>query len=209
MSNGTKKSPQGEESVETEDTLAEIMHILPVQDAPNDGHGKDVKVKRGRGRPRKVETMLTRDALEYHAEISQLKGRYVEEDPIVQAIDAGASPSAVLQHIKAGVAREAASLAFERIETEKRGRDTSMISSRRIDALKKIAEIELKLRELEAENINLSGENTQKLFSLWADWMREVGLEVMPPEMLDLFSSKFAAKMETWEEEAEKHLKKK
>lgn len=200
---------QDDEVVSLQKRDADVLNILPVYDAPNDGHGKSVLVKRGPGRPRKVEKMLTRDALEYHAEISEAKIRYVETDPIVIAIDAGEEPARILHFIKSGVAREAASLSFERIESEKRGRDTSMISSRRIDALKKIAEIELKLRELEAESVNLSGEKIQKLFGLWVDKMRHAGVEVMSPEVLDLFLSKFATGMETWEEEAEQALRKK
>lgn len=184
-----------------DERLAEVLQLLPVQDAPNTGH-RELKVKRGPGRPRKVERMPTTSDLEYHAQMTEARQKFIDSDPLVRAIEDKADPVEILYQVKASVAREASSLAFEQVESQKRGRDTSQTSSRRIEALKKIAEIELKLRELEAESINFSSERFQKVFALFGEKLRQAGQETLPPEMFDLFFNKFASMMENWEEEA-------
>lgn len=185
---------------------AKLLSLLPVHDAPNTGH-KDLKVKRGRGRPRKVERMPTTSDLEYHAQMAELRDEFLSQDDLVKTIERKGDASEVLYQIKREVARETASLSFERLETEKRGRDTSMISSRRIDALKKIAEIELKIRELDRDGVNLSGEMIQKLFQLWLEEMRAVAQDTLPPEAFDLFFNRFATAMEGFEERAASALR--
>ena len=180
---------------------AKVVSLLPVHDAPRTDH-RALVVKRGRGRPRKVDAAPTTSDLQYHALMAQQRAEFIDEDELVKVIQEHGGASDVLFNIKREVAREAASLHFERIETEKRGRDTSQISSRRIDALKKIAEIELKVRELEAEKFDFTSPRFQKLFTLWVEQMQEVAKEVLPAEMANIFFNRFASMMEGWEEKA-------
>jgi hypothetical protein len=184
-----------------DERLAEVLRFLPVQDAPNTGHN-ELKMKRGRGRPRKVERMPTTSDLEYHAIMVEARQRFINDDPLVRAVENKANPAEVLFQVKASVAREASSLAFDQIEGQKRGRDTSQTSSRRIEALRKIAEIELKLRELESENVNFASEKFQKVFAFWVQKLSEVAQEVLPQEQVDMFLNRFASAMDNWEEEA-------
>jgi hypothetical protein len=183
-----------------------ILSILPVHGAPRTKKNL-LKVKRGRGRPRKVERMPTTTDLEYHASMETKRLAFLDTDPLSVAIfDRKDSPH-IIQQVKYEIARETASLHFQRIENSKYGRDTSMISSRRIDALERIAKIELKIKELDRDAINLSSEKMQKIFVLWVDMMRVVAQEVLPPETVDMFFNRFATVMEGWEEKAANTLR--
>lgn len=186
---------------EDDDRLADVLQLLPVQDAPNTGH-RELKIKRGPGRPRKVERAPQTSDLEYHALMVEARQKFINSDPLVKAVEGKADPVEILFQVKASVAREASSLAFEQVEAQKRGRDTAQTSSRRIEALKKIAEIELKLRELEAESINFSSERFQKVFAFFVQKLTETAEETLPEEARDLFLNRFASAMENWEEEA-------
>lgn len=184
------------------DRVEDALKFLPVQDAPRTGKN-DLTVKRGPGRPRKVERAPTVSDLEYHAEMAKVRQNFIEGDGLVKTIEGQGDALSILFTIKKEIAREAASLHFERIETEKRGRDTGQVSTRRIEALKKIAEIELKIKELDSESINLSSERMQKIFAYWVEVMREAAQSIdMPPELLNLFFNRFASAMEGWEEKA-------
>jgi hypothetical protein len=191
-----------------EERVEAVLHLLPEQDAPNtsDGHRLE-SVKRGRGRPRKIERKPTTSDLEYHAEMVRARQTFITSDPLVKKIEDKGDPLEVLYLIKKEVASEAASLSFERLEAAKRGKDTGQVSTRRIEALKKIADIELKIKEIDSESINLSSERMQKLFTMWVETMREVAQETVPEEVLDLFFNRFATAMEGWEERATNALR--
>jgi hypothetical protein len=182
------------------------LSILPVHAAPNSG-GRQLVVKRGPGRPRKVERMPTTSDLEYHALMTEEKMRFTETDPLVRAIEGNCDTMTLLHRVKLDIARETSALHFQRIENEKRGVDTAQVSSRRIDALERLAKIELKIREADRDSINLGSEKMQKIFALWVEVMREVAQEVLPPEFMDLFFSKFSSAMEDWEEKAQNVLR--
>lgn len=190
-----------EELTAEEARLAPALGMIPVQDAKSTGH-RNLKVKRGPGRPRKVERAPQVSDLEYHAAMTEARQKFMASDPLLLAIEEKCEPGVILYQVKASVAREAASMAFDQIEGQKRGKDTSQMSGRRIEALKKIAEIELKLRELDAEAINFTGERFQKVFHFWIQRLSTTVKETLPEEMQDLFLSNFARSMENWEEEA-------
>jgi hypothetical protein len=133
--------------------------------------------------------------------------RHVGADPLVGAVTTGMDPREVLRILKVEIAREAASLHFERLEVEKRGRETGQVSTRRIEALKKVAEIELRLKELYPTVLDLHGEAVQRVFQLWLERMTTVAEEVLPAESLALFFNRFATAMEDWETEAEARLR--
>lgn len=182
------------------------MSILPVHAAPNTGKNSLV-VKRGPGRPRKVERMPTTSDLEYHALMTEEKMRFTETDPLVRAIEGNCDTMTLLHRVKLDIAREQSAIHFQRIESEKRGVDTGQLSSRRIDALERLAKIELKIREADRDSINLGSEKMQKIFALWVEVMREVAQEVLPSEFMDLFFSKFSTAMEDWEDKAQNVLR--
>ena len=78
-----------------------------------------------------------------------------------------------------------------------------MISSRRVDCLRKMTEIEIRLRRLNAEAFNLASVPFQALFGCWVSKMHEVANEILSAQQIDLFLSRFARVLEHWEEEGQ------
>lgn len=212
MTEGTQDSSDeldedDDDSDETEESRTKgLLSVLPVHDAPYTGKNA-LKVKRGRGRPRKVERMPTTSDLEYHALIMVEKQGFIASDSLVKAVERKAPPEENLQRIKLEIARESAAMHFQRIELEKYGKDTSAISSRRIDALERIAKLELKIKEADKDSLSLGSEKMQKIFMLWVETMREIAEQILPPETMDLFFNRFATAMEGWEEKAQNVLR--
>lgn len=203
--NEIQEDSDEEETVEAEgiDARTEsLLKVLPVHDAPNTGH-RTLKVHRGPGRPRKVERMPTTSDLQYHALMAAEKIKFVENDPIVKSVKAGESSVVTLRKVKLAIAKEAAGIVFDRIEHEKRGRSTesAALAAKRIDSLKRVSDVELKLRELESAKFDMSSPKFQAVFAFWVAKLKGVAMEVLPPESLDLFFNRFATAMEKWEQE--------
>lgn len=188
-----------------------VLQILPVHAAPLLGGkgkgGNSLKVERRAGRPRRVERMPTTSDLQYHALISEEKAKFIDSDDVVSAARGNADTAQMLKLIKAEVAKEAAALHFQRIENEKYGKDTSQNSTRRIDALTKIANIELEIKKLGSDVMDLRHPKFQKVFTLWIEVMREVATETLTPELIDLFFNRFSTKIEGWEDRAAEELR--
>lgn len=194
------------EDIPTENArLNNVRHLLPVHAAPTSGgkskQGTTLKVQRGRGRPRKVERMPTTSDLEYHANQSEEKQRFIEQDPVVIAATKGKiEATSLLKTIRTEIAKEAAALHFQRVENEKYGRDTAQTSTRRIDALTKIANIELEIKKLGPDMIDPKSESFQRIFKMWVETIQEVAAETLAPEEVDLFFNRLSTKLEGWED---------
>lgn len=158
--------------------------------------------KRTRGRPRRVENVPSPNDLTYHAQISEAKSRFVDEDRVVAAARNRSEAAHMLHLIKEQIACEAAAIHFQRMENEKLGKDTAQTSTRRIDALTKIAGIELEIKKLGADLIDLRGERFQRVFKLWIETIRQVAAETLPPELIDLFFNRLSTEMDGWEDKA-------
>jgi hypothetical protein len=186
--------PAGEPEETMKDNVRQLLpnHLLP-------------KTKTGRpvGRPRKINPAPTANDLEYHAEISEQKTRFIAEDPVVKALTGKIDSATLLSTLRAEIAKEAAALHFTRMEAEKYGKDTAQTSTRRIDALTRIAHIELEIKKLAPDSLDVRSEKFQKVFNMFIEFLRECAQETMPPETIDLFFNRFSTMMEGWEEKAE------
>ena len=83
--------------------------------------------------------------------MNEARAAHVDADVLVGTLRGRANVDQVLGAIIEGLARESASLAWEIRQGRQAGRDTSQLSSRRIDGLQKIAMIELGRRKLGLE----------------------------------------------------------
>lgn len=160
-------------------------------------------------RPEKVEPRLksrkpgpTKAELEQAEKMAQARALEIAKDQLVQASTRRADSAEVLQAVKTEIAIEAAALHQRRLEEDKYGRDTSSISTRRIDALKKIADIEFDIRKLGVGLVDLRGEKFQRVFALWIDMLKGVAQDTLPPEQSDLFFNRLATAMDGWEDKA-------
>lgn len=195
--------PDGDEPTAPDEVEAtdNIRQLLPVHAAPNTGH-RQLTVARGKGRPRKVERMPTTSDLEYHARMSEAKARFIAQDPVVTATREHADTLMILRTIRTEIASETAALHFQRVENEKYGRDTAQVSSRRIEALNKIASIEFEIKKLGADVIDLHSERFQKVFLFWIETLKDVAKVTMSPEQLDMFFNKLESSLDGWENRA-------
>ena len=179
-----------------------ILRLLPTFDVGAAPGGDPAKVKRRTGRPRKIELRPTIEDLEHHAAVAAERDRFIDADALVVALERGDDTRTLLRGILREIVRESAALEFNRRDVEKRGRDSAQISSRRIDALKKVADIEIKLREIDGEVWNLSSERFQRLFALWVEKLTAVAQETLPPEAADVFMNRLASALSSWETDA-------
>ena len=189
------------------DRADNLIRMLPVHAAPKNADRQPLKMERRAGRPRKVERAATVKDLEYHAATVEAKAAFIDEDAVVQATIKNTDPLSMLKLIKTAVARESAALHFQRIENENHGRDTAQISTRRIDSLKKIADIELELKKLGADVIDVHSDKFQLVFKFWIETIREIASETMTSEQIDLFFNRLSTAMEGWEEKVEEVLR--
>lgn len=144
----------------------------------------------------------TKEDLEAYAASAEDRKNFIENDPVVRS-SSNKDSLALLATLKAEVAREAAALAQQRIIFEQLGKDISTVSSRRIDALKKIADIEMEMRKIGFDHIDIHSEKFQKVFKLWVETIREVAEGILSSEQLDLFFNRLSTEMEDWEDKAE------
>jgi len=164
-------------------------------------------VKRSKGRPRTVSKAPTVVDLQYHAEMAAQKIDFIERDPVVQSSHQREDSVSTLRTIKTEIAKEAAALHFQRIENEKFGKDTSQISVRRVDALSKVVAVELELKKLDGDFIDLRSEKFQRVFKFWIKTLEEVAQETLTGEQIDLFFNRLSNRMEGWEERAAEEVK--
>lgn len=143
----------------------------------------------------------TKEDLEYYAETLGERQQFVADDLVVRSAEKH-DPLALLSTLKSEVAREAAALGYHRMLLEQMGKDITSVSGRRIDALKKIADIEMEMRKIGFEQINVYGEKFQKIFKLWIEAIRKVAEQTLSPEQLDLFFNRLSTEMDGWEDQA-------
>jgi hypothetical protein len=208
---------EGAEAGEVEEDRTEVaatsnvVSMLPVHAAPLVGGvskgGHVLKMERQRGRPRKVERMPTTSDLEYHCKMTEEKARFIDLDSLVQATAKRADPLSMLAIVKCEVAKESAALHFQRIENEKYGKDTAQISTRRIDALKKIADIELELKKLGGSTVDVRGESMQRIFKFFIDTVRAILQENLAAEQIDLVFNRLGTEFEGWQEKLDELLR--
>jgi len=104
----------------------------------------------------------------------------------------------------------AAALEFHRLELQKRGisnRDIPQIISRQIAAMKEIAGVEMEIRKLGVDAIDLKNERLQRVFSLLIETFRDVAKKMVAPEQFDLLWNKLENELEGWEDRADSLLR--
>jgi len=143
----------------------------------------------------------TAEDIKYYEETLEERTDFIKNDSVVKSASGG-DPIALLVTLKSEVAREAASLGYQRLLLEQMGKDITAVSGRRIDALKKIADIEMEMRKIGFEQINVYGEKFQKIFKLWIEAIRSVAEETLSPEELDLFFNRLQTELDGWEAKA-------
>lgn len=187
-----------EEAVETKPRQNQLLFMNPQVTAAAGGKaaGKRTRPPGARFNRLTEEEQAESDVLEAERQIA------IANDPVVR-ISTGKDPLLIMSTIKAEVAREAAALGYQRLLLERNGKDITAVSGRRIDALKKIADMEIDMRKMGIDHIDIRSVKFQMIFKLWVEMIRVTAEEVLDPKQLDLFFNRLTTEMEGWEEKAE------
>ena len=97
-----------------------------------------------------------------------------------------------------------AHILFNRKEYEKRGVNTSQISTRIVNCWRQVAQLQLEVQKHGVVVIDPNSEEMQRIFKMWVEILQRVTAEMvtegtLSTESLDLFFSKFSKAMEGWE----------
>jgi hypothetical protein len=209
--------PPGTLRVRVQDAKGNIrwrkLHEVLPEDAPDLGSdGRPIFMNRPVGRPSKVDlhesmppvTKLVGDLL-------KIKAAQMRSDPIVQVAESTPESPDVLSQVMLGMAEEAASLRFERMEAERNGSDSSQFSMRRTQTLKAIGDTWIKRKEqIQNRAIDIESPAFEALFRFisetFANALQESGAR---PELVDSIFSAFAKKVadDAWKAEAKSRMK--
>ncbi len=107
-------------------------------------NGMPIVMKNTPGRKRKPDLKPANDAV---AETMVKKAEAIANDDVLRMTREAPESPDVLHQVMVGMADEAASLGFERVEAERKGEGTSQISMRRVNALKGVADTWLRRKE--------------------------------------------------------------
>lgn len=112
-----------------------------------------------RGNPGRREVVsLTGAVSPVAAKLVEQKERMIKDDPLIKTVKSRPESEDVLQHVMAGLAEEAASIAFERKKAERENKETSSFSARRVQALKATVDTWLKRKEqIIANSLDIDG----------------------------------------------------
>jgi hypothetical protein len=165
------------------------------------------KVK-GEAKPSNLSGMTTNEV----NTVRTRRDTYINKDGPLSAAKGNIDSDEVLTSVILGLAEESASLAFERIEAERRGDPTSQISLRRVNALKAVGDTWLKKKELVANtSLDLDSKAFKIVFGHIAETFRvacdESGLR---PEMTESVFAIFGRLVddEDWIKEAKTKMEK-
>lgn len=180
---------------------AQVVPLLPLHDVVDGG------VSRSKGRPKKVEHRPTRADLDHHAQVASQQAEHVEADKIVCAVVERRDVREVLFEVSEALAKEAAVLEYQRRQLELRGRDVGQLVSRRANILVELTRLQVRLRDLDSQVLDLRSEPMQRIYKEWIRTIAGVAEEVLPPQQFDVFFNKLENRLQGWEDEIEARLR--
>lgn len=129
------------------------------------------------------------------------RNTFIQQDVLVQSTEKGSSPIQVLRLLRAAVAEEQASLLFQRRKLDAMGKDSTNISIKRIEALAKMANIEIDLQKIKAQALNPDDPRLGLVVQLFVNKVKTAALDSLHPEQIDVFFNKFSAETKSWSDE--------
>lgn len=126
------------------------------------------------------------------------------DDPPGQRIDDGGGDHdrlalTVLHEVKVGMAIEAAALLADRRASQRAGRlDVAQLASRRVDALMKMASLELDAVKLGESTIDIGGSTMLAVEKLFVAIVDAVAAETLPTEVAGRLREMFSAELRKW-----------
>jgi hypothetical protein len=160
--------------------------VVPLHGAALDGDGRVLRIRRRPGRPRRAVVPPDHDELDYLDTINRLRDEHVTADPLVRVLRDQRPVGDVLREIKIGLAREAASIAWEIRHARQRGTTADQLASRRIDAVHKLGLVLLGERRLGiTPDLDSDDPRMVKLAEMFVESVATVAIETLPAQMAD------------------------
>lgn len=171
-----------------------------------------MKTKPGRKKKIPVPAGAPQAVNQVTAQVRAAKKAYLKKDPLLASISQSVDSEDVLHYAMRILAEETASLGFERTEAERKGKETSQLSIRRIGAVKSVVDSWLKRKDqLAGKMIDLGSPAFAVLFSFMVETFREAMLNggVAPDQVETIFTG-LSERMgdDLWEQEARIRMKK-
>jgi len=165
-------------------------------------HGAPIVMQAKPGRKKTPELEPATAAV---AELLKRKGEQLSDDDILRLAREDPESPELLAQVIVGLGEEAASIKFEREEAERKGKETSNVSVRRINALKATADTWLKRKEqLAAQGVDLDSVAFKAVFQHIVKTMKEAMTGGgMRPEAVEAIFAKFSGIVDSPEWEAE------
>jgi hypothetical protein len=178
-------------SPRTHDTPT-VAIVIPLERLTD---GERPVVRRRPGRPRRVERAPTVDEQVYLDTVAASITQAIGQDPLVLA-SSGDDPVRVLDLAIAGVASEAAALRWDRERAVREGRaEADRISSRRVGALLRLADLLLLREQLRQDAGELDPDQVDRVVALLVAEVEAAIREVAPDDVEERFLTVLKAKM--------------
>jgi hypothetical protein len=176
------------------------LPALPLHAVAVARDGTLLKVRRRPGRPKKVRLAPDADELAYCEATTAELAKHVEAEGVVGTLRGGAGSMDVLQSVKVALAEESASLRWEIRRGRQEGRDSSQAMSRRIDALVKIALIELGVRRLGIDTLGADDPRLQIVLHFFLGSVGDVLRDALGDGEAEALIEKCRAALVGWED---------
>jgi len=165
------------------------------------------------GRPKAIGSLheTLAPTTERAGDLIRIKEASLRSDPIVLTAETTPESPDVLNQVVLGIAEEAASLRFERMEAERQGEETSTLSMRRVAALKAIGDTWIKRKEqIQNQAVDLESPAFKSLFQFIGEtFAKAMDLAGVREELKESTFAKFANSLdEEWKTEAKSRMTK-
>ena len=145
------------------------------------------------------------------AETLRHKEESLRDDPVRKEVTENPESPDVLHQVIVGLSEEAASIHFERQQAERRGDETSILSNRRIAALKAVGDTWLKRREqIQARGVDMDTPAFEAVLRFLLETFKEA-LDAcgVRPQMSDTVFAQLGKVLDddSWKDEAKRRIK--
>lgn len=186
----------------------EISAIAETDDIQVNKMGEPIVMRDKPGRPKKKFDLKPANPI--IAEILKRKEEAIQADPILSVVKQNPESTDVLGQIMTALSTEAASIEFDRKESERKGQESGSLSQRRIQALKAIGDTWLKRKEQIAESdIDFNSPSFKTLFEFIMENFKDaLNASEIRGELIETIFAKFAKIVgdESWESDARNRM---
>ena len=179
--------------------MSDTAPIIPMPTAS--AEGMPVVIKRRPGRPRKIRPAPTADQQQYEQAIALARERVIEGDGLRVMLQSGdGNTDKVLWAVIEGLGIESANLRWNREHAEPSCGDTQRISTRRIDALGKIADLVCAARKAGLLQTEHRSPQMSMVADLWLATIYEAANETLPVDVAQGVVGKLKDAMANWQD---------